>query len=137
MVLAIRLLRREDSRCFLIRSLAEPQSDGAIRSWRARLMEGLRGHSDAGARAVLDIYETTMVHHREAALEQIREASMLLVVQPDDRQSLEGSRALGEWWGPLASLARLDNEALRERRYLDHFERGLELHRWVRRLEAL
>ncbi len=139
MSLALELLARADARCFLVRTLAQPSSDRAVRSWRAYLMEGLRGHSPESARAVLDIYETAMVHHREEALNQVREAFVVLSDQHalDDRTRLESTLALGDWWGPLAALARADNEALRERLYLGYeFPQGLELHRAVNRLRG-
>ncbi len=139
MSLALELLDRTDGRCFLVRTLAQPSTDGAVRSWRADFMEGLRGHSREGAQAVLDIYETTMVHHRETALAQIHEAFAVLADQHvvDDRPRLEKNLALGDWWGPLAALARADNEALRDRPYLGYeFPQGLELHRAVNRLRG-
>ncbi len=139
MSLALELLDRTDGRCFLVRTLAQPSNDRAVRSWRADFMEGLRGHSREGAQAVLDIYETTMVHHRETALAQIREAFAFLAEQHavDDRPRLEKTLALGDWWGSLAALARADNEALRDRLYLGYeFPQGLELHRAVNRLRG-
>lgn len=139
MSLALELLDHKDGRCFLVRTLAQPSNDRAVRSWRADFMEGLRGHSREGAQAVLDIYETTMVHHRETALAQIREAFAVLAEQHavDDRSRLEKTLALGDWWGPLAALARADNEALRDRLYLGYeFPQGLELHRAVNRLRG-
>ena len=139
MSLALELLVLADARCFLVRTLAQPSSDRAVRSWRADLMEGLRGHSPESARAVLDIYETAMVHHRDEALNQVRQAFAVLSDQHalDDRRRLENTLALGDWWGPLAALARADNEALRERLYLGYdFPQGLELHRAVNRLRG-
>ncbi|MEM7350902.1 MAG: hypothetical protein AAF657_08860 [Acidobacteriota bacterium] len=139
MSLALELLARADTRCFLVRTLAQPSSDRAVRSWRADLMEGLRGHSPESAGAVLDIYETAMVHHREEALDQVREAFAVLSDQHalDERTRLETTLALGDWWGPVAAMARANNQELRERLYLGYdFLQGLELHRAVNRLRG-
>jgi hypothetical protein len=136
-VMAQRILGDARGRASLQFHLARPTDDARVRRWRADLLDRLRLVDEPGRRFVLDVYEATMIHHRPAALEQIRKAGEVMRdrLASRDEASLRDAMAVAEWWGPLWAIHRQDIDALRGRPYLHYdFMEGLRLYQLRRRM---
>jgi hypothetical protein len=97
----------------------------------------MRNGNEIQQRFVLDVYEATMIHHRELAFKQAQDARSVLSdpIASADNERLSDARSVAEWWGPLANLERTHLDLLRARRYLDYeYREGIALFRLERRL---
>ena len=135
--MARRILGDERGRSSLQLHLARPTTNTRVRRWRAELLDRLRLSGEPERDFVLDVYEAVMIHHRSAALEQIRKARGVMSdsLAARDGPLLQDSLAVAAWWGPLWTIHRQDIDALRKRLYLHYdFLEGLKLHQLQRGL---
>jgi len=138
MSLVEQLIKQPASRRWLQLNLAQPTDNRAIRDWRQQILVQLRQtEQDQNTAFVLDVYETLLIHYREAAFKQVRAARAVLRDQraAADEQQLPEALSIAQWWQPLSALRRSRPEELRQRRYLDYqYLEGLELYTLAQRL---
>ncbi len=126
-------------RTALVLHFARPSDEPEVRAWRAEILDRMRHGEGVRRRFVLDVYEATMVHHRDEALEQVRVARRTLYdpIASGDEHRLADARSVAQWWGPLAGLERTHLDALRSRRYLGYeYCHGVALFRLAQRLSG-
>lgn len=83
-----------------------------VRLFRRRVLHRLRTGKDAERRAVLEIYEAALLHHRERTLAEAALASRVLSAE-DPTMDVEDALACAFFWEPLWAIQRSHADEVR------------------------
>ncbi len=108
-----------DGRRLVVKAFSRPGASRDVRRFRIDVMERLRTHEEKSLDLVLEIYEASLVFHRERAMAEIAAAREVIAGRGDPDAKLEDALAVAAWYGPLARIRRAHADLLRKRHGID------------------